>query len=209
MSIKAVVFDIGNVLIEWHPEKLFDKEIGEERRKALFEEVDLHSMNELVDLGHHFKETVMATADKYPQWRDEIIMWHDRWLDMCSPSIDHSVQLLRSLRAKGIPVLSLSNFGIQTFEFAQTKYDFLSEFDQQYVSGYLATTKPSADIYEILETKSGFAPESLLFADDRLDNIEAAIARGWNAHQFEHPLGWADCLVSHGLLTQDEARFDG
>ncbi len=209
MSIQAVVFDIGNVLIEWHPEDLYDKEIGEDRRKALFEEVDLHEMNELVDRGHNFKETVFATAEKYPQWRDEIVMWHDRWLDMCSPSIPHSVHLLRILRAKGLPVLSLSNFGIQTFEFAQTKYDFLSEFDQQYVSGYLATTKPNKDIYEILEAKSGFAPDTLLFADDRLENIEAADARGWNTHQFLHPQGWADCLVSHGLLTSEEATFDG
>jgi 2-haloacid dehalogenase len=45
----------------------------------------------------------------------------------------------------------------------------------------------------------------LLFTDDRIDNIRAANARGWQTHLFEGPQGWADCVVSHGLLTKDEA----
>ena len=40
MSVKAVVFDIGNVLIEWQPERFYDAEIGRARRERLFAEVD-------------------------------------------------------------------------------------------------------------------------------------------------------------------------
>ena len=36
MSVQAVVFDIGNVLLEWHPERFFDSVIGQERREAMF-----------------------------------------------------------------------------------------------------------------------------------------------------------------------------
>ena len=36
MKPEAVIFDIGNVLIEWQPERFYDSEIGEERRRALF-----------------------------------------------------------------------------------------------------------------------------------------------------------------------------
>jgi 2-haloacid dehalogenase len=32
---------------------------------------------------------------------------------------------------------------------------------------------------------------SLLFTDDRADNIDAARARGWQAHLFDGPQGWA------------------
>ncbi len=45
MTIKAVVFDIGNVLIEWQPERFYDAVIGEARRREMFETVDLHGMN--------------------------------------------------------------------------------------------------------------------------------------------------------------------
>jgi 2-haloacid dehalogenase len=205
MTVKAVIFDVGNVLIEWQPERFYDSVIGVERRKAMFADVDLHAMNELVDLGHPFKETIYKAADAYPKWTAEIHMWHDRWIEMASPVIDHSVQLLRTLRAKGVPVFSLTNFGIQSYAYAETKYSFLGEFDQDYISGHMAVTKPDPKIYEMLEQGCGLAPETLLFADDRTDNIEAALARGWQTHLFENPQGWADTLVKHGLLTSKEA----
>jgi len=41
MAIEAVVFDIGNVLLEWYPEQFYDRKIGTDRRKQLFSEVDL------------------------------------------------------------------------------------------------------------------------------------------------------------------------
>src|SRR5690606_30390271 len=48
---RAVVFDIGNVLIEWQPEQFYDHAIGREARTRMFAEVDLHGMNEAVDRG--------------------------------------------------------------------------------------------------------------------------------------------------------------
>ena len=130
MTIKAVVFDIGNVLIEWQPERFYDSVIGETRRRAMFDAVDLHSMNELVDLGHPFTETIYAWAEKHPEWREEIRMWHDRWIEMATPVIDHSVRLMRALQAKGTPVFSLTNFGIDSYDYAATHYDFLRAFDR-------------------------------------------------------------------------------
>ena len=55
MSVDAVVFDIGNVLLEWHPERYFDRTIGPERRRAMFAAVDLHAMNDRIDLGEGFR----------------------------------------------------------------------------------------------------------------------------------------------------------
>ena len=202
---EAVVFDIGNVLIEWRPERFYDAAIGEDRRREMFSDVDLHGMNERVDQGHHFTETIYATAEKYPKWRDEIRMWHDRWIEMATPAIDHSVRLMKALQAKGIPVFSLTNFGIQTYDFAATHYPFLRDFDRDFISGHLAVTKPDTAIYRTLEETSGLSGDALLFTDDRADNIEAAQGFGWQTHLFEGPRGWADRLVAAGLLTRDEA----
>ena len=205
MTIKAVVFDIGNVLIEWQPERFYDSVIGEERRCAMFEAVDLHGMNEKVDLGHPFTETIYGTAEEYPEWRAEIRMWHDRWIEMASPVIDQSVRLMKALQAKGIPVFSLTNFGIDSYAYAATHYGFLDEFDRDFISGHMQVTKPSVRIYEMLEEASGLSGDALLFADDRQANIDAARARGWQAHLFEGPQGWADRLVAEGLLSAEEA----
>lgn len=205
MSIKAVIFDIGNVLIEWQPERFYDAVIGEERRRAMFAQVDLHAMNDLVDMGHHFTDTIYATAEKYPDWRDEIRMWHDRWSEMASPAIDHSVRLMGALQARGIPVFSLTNFGIQSYDFAATHYPFLRQFDRDFISGHMKVIKPNPEIYRMVEDASGLSGDALIFADDRADNIAAASARGWRTHLFEGPQGWADRLVAEGLLDREDA----
>ena len=205
MKIEAVVFDIGNVLIEWQPERFYDSVIGEDRRRAMFDAVDLHAMNDKVDLGHPFTETIYAAADAHPEWRDEIRMWHDRWIEMAAPVIDHSVRLMRALQAKDIPVFSLTNFGIGSYDFAATHYDFLRAFDRDFISGHMQVIKPDPTIYKMLEDASGLRGESLIFTDDRADNIAAAQMRGWRTHHFKGPEGWAKRLVKEGLLTESEA----
>lgn len=206
MGIEAVVFDIGNVLIEWNPERVYDRVIGVERRKAMFAAVDLHGMNDQVDRGQNWYDAVSECAAQNPDWHDEIMMWHERWLEMASPAIDHSVRLLRALRSANVPVFALSNFGIQTFEIGEREYPFLEEFDRRYISGHMGEVKPEPEIYRMLEADCGVAPTALLFADDRADNIAAAAARGWKTHLFTDPQGFAARLVAEGLLSEEDAK---
>ncbi len=201
----AVIFDIGNVLIGWQPEAYYDRRIGEARRRKLFAEVDLLGTNERIDLGAEFRETIYALADAHPDWADDIRAWHDHWLELAQPVIPHSVALLRQLRAKGVPVFALTNFGIGSFELAERTYSFLTEFDRRYISGHMRCIKPAPRIYEMVEADCGIPAERLLFTDDRPENIAAAAARGWQTHLFEGPEGWAARLVAEGLLSPEEA----
>ena len=202
---QAVIFDIGNVLTRWQPEAFYDRVIGEERRRALFAEVDLHRMNDIVDEGALFRETIYDWADRHPHWQAEIRLWYDRWIELASPRIDGAIALQRALRAKGVPVFALTNFGKYSFEEALPKMDFLTDFDRLYVSGRMGVIKPDPRIYQLVEEDCGLPPDRLLFTDDRADNITAAARRGWRTHQFESWQGWAARLVAEGLLTQQEA----
>ena len=205
-AVSAVVYDIGNVLITWHPERLFDEVMSNrDARVEMFNTVDLHAMNDRIDSGENWKTVVYETAEQYPEYSDMIRLWHDRWLEMASPQIDWSVSLLRTLQEKNIPVFALTNFGIETFEFARKQYSFLDEFDQKFVSGHLGVIKPFPRIYEIVEESCGVAPENLLFVDDRQENVDAALSRSWAAHLFDGPKGWAQRLVNEGLLNPVEA----
>ena len=202
MTIDAVIFDIGNVLIEWQPERFYDAQIGPDRRRAMFAEIDLHGMNDLVDRGGDFREVIYGWAERHPAWRAEIRMWHDRWSELAGPTIAPSVAILRALRANGVPVFALSNFGVGSFAVAERDYDFLGEFDRRFLSGEMRMAKPDAEIYAAVEAATGLAPDRLLFVDDRLDNIAAAAARGWQTHLFDGPDGWAARLVTLGLLPE-------
>lgn len=205
---QAVVFDIGNVLIEWQPERFYDAVIGIHRRRAMFAEVDLHGMNDVIDRGGPFRETIYDWAERTPHWRDEIRMWHDRWIEMATPSITRSWALLRALRGKGVPVFALTNFGIGSFAYAETHYPELAEFDRRFISGHMGVIKPDPAIYEGVEAETGLAGAALLFADDRAENVAVARARGWKAHLFDGPEGWARRLVAEDLLRADEAGLE-
>ena len=202
-GVGAVVFDIGNVLLGWDPHAFYDREIGAARRKALFAEVDLEGMNLRVDRGAPLHDSAMALARAHPAWADEIAMWHDRWSDMLGPVIEENVALLQGLRAAGVPVFALSNFGADTFEIARQQHLFLDMFDERFISGHLGVLKPEPEIYAITERETRIDPGALFFIDDRLENIEAAAARGWQTHHFSDPRALRDHVASLGLEVSD------
>ena len=205
MTPLAVVLDIGNVLIGWDPEAMYDARIGPEARRRFFAEVPIHPANVAMDAGAPFGPTLDALAAAHPQWQREIGWWRDDWVQTLGPVIAPSVALQRALRARGVPVFALTNFGAETFQIARAAHPFLDDFDRAYVSGRMGVIKPDPAIYAAVEADCGLPPDRLLFTDDRPENIAAATARGWRTHLFDGPEAWAACLVAEGLLTETEA----
>ena len=202
---RAVIFDIGNVLIGWQPEAFYDSRLGEARRRAFFDAVPIHDTNLEIDRGAPFLASLRALAGEHPDWGEQILWWHDHWLEMVQPVIEGSVATLRALKARGVPTFALTNFGNETFDIALREFPFLHDFDRAFVSGRLGLVKPDPAIYAAAEEGTGLAGEDLLFTDDRAENIEAAAARGWHTHLFTGWQAWAGRLVDEGLLTTTEA----
>ncbi|MEX1235698.1 MAG: HAD family phosphatase [Roseovarius sp.] len=205
MTPQAVIFDIGNVLIEWQPERYFDGAVGPERRRAMFQAVDISAMMERIDAGADFSEEAVRTGAAHPDFAPELLHFRDRWCQIAQPAIAHSVRLMQALRARGIPVFALSNFGAQNFPLSAAQFPFLRQFDRAYISGQMGLIKPDPAIYAAVEADCGLPPGALLFTDDRADNIAAAAARGWQVHHFKEAAGLADCLVRARLLSPQEA----
>ncbi len=183
-AIQAVVFDIGNVLLGWQPERVFDRLIGPERRTALFAEVDLHGMNLRVDRGAPLGESIAEMRAAHPHWAEEIQLWQDHWDELLSPVLTESVALMQRLRERGLPVYALSNFGTDTFERARAVHAFLNDFDMAFISGRMGVVKPEPEIFAAVEEAVPFSPDALLFTDDNAANIAMAAQRGWQTHQF-------------------------
>jgi 2-haloacid dehalogenase len=202
---KAVAFDIGNVLLEWRPERLYARLIPDPTaRKAFFDETRMHDANVEVDLGAPFKEHIYAHAAKHPKYESLIRSWHDQWIEMASPPIDGTVSILRALRQRGVTVAALSNFGVESFAYACTVYPFLNEFDVPVISGREETMKPEPRIYEILEERTGLLGQNIFFMDDSAKNVAAARARFWQAEVFTSPRLLGQQLHARGLLTEAE-----
>lgn len=78
LTPQAVLFDIGNVLIESQPARFYDR----------------------VDRGETFRDVIVEIATATPDRQDEIIFCHDRWLDMAGLAIDRSARFLATEHAQ-------------------------------------------------------------------------------------------------------------
>ena len=198
--IRAVVFDIGRVLVDWQPEAFYDRRIGTERREALFRETAILEMNTRIDAGEPAFEVTREHAGRHPAWRDEIHAWHDDWEDTLAGPVPGTADLLMALKARGVPVLALSNFGADTILRARRLHPVLDAFDRAFISGELRLMKPDPAIYAHVEAETGLPPKTLFFTDDSPVNVAAARERGWQAHLFEDAPGLERELGRLGLL---------
>ena len=80
---KAIIYDLGAVLIDWNPEYLFKKIIHDDvKRKYFFENICTAEWNEEQDGGRSLKEATELLVKQYPEWKDKIEAYYGRWEEM-------------------------------------------------------------------------------------------------------------------------------
>ncbi len=205
-GIDAVVFDVGNVLVHWDPRAIYrtifladDGRPDEAKVECFLATICVPDWNVQQDLGRSIAEGNAALIRKHPDWKVEIEAYYGRHLDAIFAPIESSVACLRALRAAGIPVHGLTNYGREAFALARTKYDFLNEFDGVVVSGEEGLIKPDRAIFQVLINRFKLTPERTLFIDDSRANIDTAAAMGFHVHHFTDPAALPPHLVALGL----------
>ncbi len=185
MTIDAVVFDVGNVLIEWDVERLYRELIPDDETRARFlAHVLTVDVNVALDRGASFSVLLGALAEAHPEWRDEILAFHLRWGDTLGPEDASMVALVAELRAGGVKVFALTNFSAETWPVAVERHQWLTSLDGAIVSGQEQVVKPNAAIFERLVERFGLTPERTWFTDDSQRNVDAAVAFGLVAERF-------------------------
>ncbi|WP_299475187.1 HAD family phosphatase [uncultured Roseibium sp.] len=190
-SITTVVFDIGNVLIEWNPEILYRQLIPDPlERKTFLETVCTSDWNLQQDLGRSWKEGVETLTVQFPDKADLIAAYSDRWHDMVPGEIPGTRQLLTELASKGVPLYAVTNFSAEKFVEAQDRFPFLkTSFLDTVVSAHERLIKPDPKIYEVLFERNDLKPVDCFFIDDSKANVAAARSVGMSAHHFQSAAG--------------------
>jgi len=191
-GIDAVVFDVGNVLIEWDPRHLYrrvftnDDGTPDEARVAWFlAEVCTADWNVEQDRGRSIAEAEAEALARHPGMGPAIRSFYGRFQTMIPRAIDGTVAVLEALKAAGMPVHGLTNFSAETFAPTQRRFGFLNRFDTVVVSGAERVIKPDPRIFEILIERARLIPARTAFVDDSPHNIEAARTLGFQAHLFQ------------------------
>ena len=124
--------------------------------------------------------------------------FYGRFQTMIPGAIDCTVQVLKTLKAAGMPVHGLTNFGAETLAQTRRRFDFLNAFDTVVVSGEEGVIKPDPKIFEILIERAALTPSRTAFVDDSPRNVEAAQKLGIHAHLFTGAEGFRGWLKGLG-----------
>jgi 2-haloacid dehalogenase len=186
--IRAAIFDLGGVLIDWNPRylyrSLFDDEAAMEDFLAT---VATAEWNRAQDAGRPWADAVAELATRHPDQRELIEAWWKRWPETLGDAIEPTVAVLADLRRRGVHLFALSNWSGETFPLARPRYPFLDWFDGIVISGNERLAKPDRRIFEVLLDRYGLVPGETLFVDDQLENVEAAARLGIRAIRYVDP----------------------
>jgi 2-haloacid dehalogenase len=201
-NIKAIVFDYGNVLIEWDPRRIYQNYFPNdpEGMESFLKEVDFMGWNVHQDRGRSFKDGATDLSAKFPHRTQLIEAYRDHWKDSIGGAITGTVEIMKELKRAGYPLYGFSNWSLETFPYARERFDFFDLFDNMVLSGAVGYVKPESEIYKILLDKIGRPAQECLFIDDSLPNIEQANTMGFKTIHFTSPEQLKKELIEMELL---------
>ncbi len=176
-DIKAVVFDLGGVLLDWDPRHLYRKLITDQAEMAGFlDEICTQDWHLAHDLGADTERSCRELAAAHQDRAELIMAWSHRSEEMIAGQLDDAVAVLADVKAAGYQCLALSNMEPNKFLLRQARYPFFAHFDGCVISGNEGVAKPDRRIFEILLARYDLEPAASVFIDDRAANV--AVARG-------------------------------
>jgi putative hydrolase of the HAD superfamily len=207
LSIKAVVFDYGNVIC-------FPQAPEQREKLAVLAGIPLETLNELdgqyrgdlLDRGTFnskgYYKTILERAGVFPD--DEALQklaqadW-DSWKNI-NPGTE---ALMREIQKSGFKLGILSNMPHDFLAWGRKNIAIFREADTTLFSCDLGIIKPEPGIYKALIAALGYKTEEVVFFDDVQDNIDKAVSLGINGFI------WKDPETARGELKRLDKGFAG
>ncbi len=182
--IKNLVFDLGNVLIDFNPRRAVNKIVAVQSEQellytAIFRSVHWNQYDQGLISFDELNETLTENLPQYAHQINWIL--HNWYKDQ--PYLPGMFNLVSKLNAAGYPLYLLSNANPSFYTFAST-LDILNLFNGISISSDLKLLKPDKEIYNRFCEIHNLHPDEILFIDDQQENVKGAIAAGWWAYQF-------------------------
>ena len=182
--IRNVIFDVGNVLIEFDWQKflrrLFDGETAKIVSPAMWGTAAWDEMDRGVLSMDEVTALFIANAPDYaPQIREAL----DR-IGECPAVKPYTIPWIRELKQQGYRVYYLSNYFRTLWEKRPDIRAFADETDGGTFSWHEQVIKPDPAAFRRLLERYQLHAEESLFIDDSPKNIAAAQALGFHAVRF-------------------------
>jgi epoxide hydrolase-like predicted phosphatase len=188
MNSPVVVFDLGKVLVDFDYSIAACK-VAARSNKSL---QDLASFLSASPLLIQYESGTVNRQEFFEQIRDAIgfqgnLEEFGGYFADIFTEITPMIALQAELRRRGFKTYIFSNTNDLAIEHVERNFPFFKNFDGYIYSCEVGAMKPDAKIYEAMEKLCGCKGADIIYLDDRPENIQAGLERGWRAILHETP----------------------
>ena len=200
-SSKVIVFDLGKVLVDFDY-SIAARKVAARSTKSLLNLVYLLSSSSLIV---QYECGQVTRREFFEQIRDAVgfqgtLEEFGGYFANIFAEIPQMITLQAELRRRGFKTYIFSNTNDLAIEHVERNFPFFKNFDGYIYSCEVGTMKPDAKIYEAMEKLCGRTGANIIYLDDRSENVEAGLARGWRAILHEKPEKSRAALKNIGLV---------
>ena len=200
-AVRAVVFDVGNVLYHWDRRNLFKKLIENQAELDRFLDcvvpLDWHNQH---DAGRPINIMIEERVLAFPQHETLIRAYSTRWLETIPGPINGMIAIVDALARRGTKLFAITNFGEDFWNMFRPTAPVFDHFEDIIVSGIEKQMKPDPAIFNLALGRFGLTEGEGLFIDDVLHNVDAARDAGFVGHHFTNAKTLRAALVALELL---------
>ena len=179
MTIKAIVFDLGGVVLDLDFSNFYNRIITQSPLNKpqtpimleFFRQSDIYHQGNMSDkefyqLACDLLQIVMLNQSEFFNAFNSIISGFN-------PEV---VEIIRQIRDNGrYKLLALSNVNASHWDYIQKKkWEFIDYFDELILSHEIHLIKPDPKVFNYTIQKVGCKPNQIVFIDDGLNNVRSA-----------------------------------
>ncbi|WP_154171728.1 HAD family hydrolase [Vibrio metoecus] len=185
MTIRNVVFDVGNVIVKWAPQEIAQLTFGEgEQSATLATSVFKSELWRDLNKGHYTEKEVKQAFHQQlglPHDTLEQLFFHIKETQVL---LLGTQKLMDDLLQAGYRLYALTDNVNEIVAYLKEQYDFWPKFTGAVVSSECGLLKPDPAIYRYLAESQHLDPQESVFMDDMLVNVMGARQQGFHAFQF-------------------------
>ena len=183
--MKNIIFDFGNVLVQWHPELVYGDYFGDEAKAWWFlRHVADNEWRLRIDAGESSETCIRELQQRQPEYAEAIELYRSKWREMLTDEVPGMRELLHQLSTVNYQLYGLTNWSMESFPEAREHFGILQMIDHYVVSGAEGYVKPDPRLFQVLLDRYGLRAEECIFIDDNPDNVAAARNMGMRGSVF-------------------------
>jgi len=179
------LWDLGNVVVQWNPDEILRMLSLPPDKSSVVKEL-LCGGSRWLDLDRGVTteaEVAKLIASESSLDVDEMLHCFDIVRDSLV-DFPKSIELIGEMKAAGIPQYVLSNMSTVNADYLRSR-PYFDLFDGIVFSAAEKLIKPDTALFELVLDRYQLQAHQIVFIDDSLPNIEAAVSLGMNGVHFK------------------------